>query len=259
MRYAWDLTWTYFNPVNFSWWKRMVIPFFLTYLRIWDITSNNRYEKLIAISEYVNKRVLKYYKRAADKVIYPPVYIDLFDNSKEKEDYYVSIAPFEPNKRGDLVVDVAIKLGIKVKILGKGSTLKKLQERAKGYDNVEFLGFVSESEKVNLLEKAKGLFFVGLEDFGIVPVEAIACGTPVIAYGDGGAMTTVIDGKTGVHFYEQSVEAISEAVERCEKIRMQGAFDRKVMRAHAEKFSKERFVKEIHEFAENSWKEFQNN
>jgi glycosyltransferase involved in cell wall biosynthesis len=256
MRYAWDMTWYYFNPANFSWWKRLVIPFFLTYLRIWDIASSNRMDKLIANSNFVNRRIKKYYRRSADAIIFPPVYTSIFDYTKEREDYYLSVAPFEPNKRGDLVIEVAKRMGLKLKILGKGSKLKELQKRAEGYDNIEFLGFVSEDEKIQLLAKAKGLFFVGIEDFGIVPVEAIASGTPVIAFGKASGIDFVLEGQTGVFFYDQTVDAIMDAVERLDGLLKERKFDKKFMNNFAKKFSKERFVTELKSFIDRSLDEY---
>lgn len=252
MRYAWDMTWTYFNPRNFSWWKRLVIPFFLTFLRVWDFASTARIDTLAVNSTTSLKRVKKYYRRDEATIVYPPVYVDMCKVSDKKEDYFVSIAPFEPNKRGDLVVEVAKKTGIKLKIIGKGSLMKSLQKSASGFNNIEFLGFISEEEKFNLISRAKGLFFVGIEDFGIVPVEAIASGTPVIAYAKGGALDTVIDEKTGVLFYEQSVEAIEEAIKRLDKAVEKSVFNVKYMRKFVEKFSKERFINEMYGLIENT-------
>jgi glycosyltransferase involved in cell wall biosynthesis len=245
MRYAWDLTWYYFNPLNFSWWKRIVIPIFLTFLRSWDVASTSRIDKLIANSNFVNRRIQKYYRRSADKVIFPPVYMDLFTHLKEKENFYFCIAPYEPNKRGDLIVELGIKLGINIKIAGKGSKMKELQAMAKGHENIEFLGFISEEEKADLMARAKGLFFFGLEDFGIVPLEASASGTPVLAYGDGGALDSVIDGRTGMYFKEQSVSSIIEVFKKFEEAINNNVYDKEFMREHANKFSKERFVKEV--------------
>lgn len=242
MRYAWDMTFEYFNPLNFSLWKRLVIPMFLNYIRIWDVSATDRIDVMVPISEYIAKRIKKYYRRDPDPVIYPPVDVKKGKISEKKEDYLVAIAPFEPNKGGRLIVETAIRDGFNLKLIGDGTMKKELEERAKGHENIEFLGWLDEEgSKWDVVSKAKGYLFCGVEDFGIVPVEAMACGVPVIAYAQGGALETVVDGKTGIFFYEQTVDALSEAIKLLDK----KDFSSKDIQKHTEKFSRDRFIREI--------------
>jgi hypothetical protein len=147
MRYAWDMSSLYFNKDNFSLWKRLVIPLFLIYLRVWDIVSNKRIDHLIVISEFVNKRVRKYYKRDADSIIYPIVDVDNCPLVEEKEDYFVCLNPFEPNKGGRSIVSACINKGYNIKLIGDGSLRKELMHIAKDHKNIEFLDVESDEEK----------------------------------------------------------------------------------------------------------------
>ena len=260
MRYAWDQASLYFNKENFSWWKRLVIPIFLYFLRMWDIASNNRIDHLIVISEFVNKRVRKYYKRNADAVIYPIVDVHKAKVIEEKEDYFVCLNPFEPNKGGRTIIKAAMELGINLKLIGSGSLKKELMELSKDYKNIEYLDVPTDEEKLEIFGKAKALIFGGIQDFGIVPVEAQACGTPVIALGKGGALETVIDGKTGVFYKEDTVESLIQGIKDFEVLNKKGAFNAQNIRKHAEKFSRDvfinRFKEEIYKAMEKHEREF---
>jgi len=255
-RYAWDQYWEYFCPENFSLWKRLVIPFFLLYLRIWDHASAQRPDYIIAISEIVKKRVEKYYKRKVDKIIYPPVETTRAKRSKTRGNYYVAIAPFEPNKGGRLIVDMAKKYNVNVKIIGSGTLKKALEKQAKGFENIEFTGRISEDEKYELLAGAKGFLFCGVEDFGITVLEANACGTPTIAFNKGGAIETVIEGKTGTFFTEQTVESLYGAIQKSEGYWDKKIYDEDFMVRHAEKFSRKRYFEEMYEFIEGAYLDF---
>ncbi len=245
MRYAWDQTFDYFNPENFSWWKRMVIPFFVHYIRMWDVTSTSRIDYLIANSDFIAKRVMKYYRREADEVVYPPVYVERADYTKKKSNYYFAIAPYEENKGGRLMVDAAIKYGFNLKIAGDGGLKKELEKKAKGYNNIEFLGYISEDAKWDYLAKAKGFLFCGVEDFGIVTLEAMASGTAAIALKKGGALSTVKDGVNGTFFNESTVEDFKEAMDRFEQLYNKGVFVPKDLNRYATGFNKEVFQKKI--------------
>lgn len=245
MRYAWDQALDYFNPKNFSWWKRLVIPYFLNYLRQWDFVSTARVDRLVVISKFIGQRVSKYYRRDADAVVYPPVDFEMCDNTKEKGDFFVSIAPFEPNKGGRLLIEFAKESGKKVVIIGDGSMKSELEKLAKGYSNIVFTGWVSEKEKYDYLARARGYLFFGVEDFGITVLEAIASNTPVIAYAKGGAFETVVDGKYGVLFNEPTLKSVVEAYERFMLLSQKSAFNKKAMYNWAKGFSRERFKKEI--------------
>ncbi len=241
MRYAWDMGLDYFNEENFSLWKRLVIPVFLNYLRIWDVSTVERADAIVPISEFVSKRIWKYYRVKPEKVIYPPVDIKKAKISKSKEDYFIAISPFEPNKGGRLMVEAAIKGGFNLKLLGNGSMKNELLRKARKYKNIEFFDWVSEDEKWDLLSKSKGYLFCGVEDFGIVALEAMACGVPVVAYKAGGAIETVIDGKTGVFFTDYTVDSLLKAVSKVRSMK----FKSKDLVGHAKKFSKERYLKEF--------------
>ncbi|MBI2356904.1 glycosyltransferase [Candidatus Dojkabacteria bacterium] len=259
MRYAWDQSRDYFNPENFSWWKRLVIPIFLHFIRIWDVTSTDRIDYLIPISTFVKNRIRKYYRRETDQIIFPPVYVDRADPTQKKEDFYFAIAPFEPNKGGRLIVETAIKYGFKVRIMGEGSMKKELEKLAKGYNNIEFLGWITEKEKWANLARAKGFFFCGIEDFGIVPLEAIASGTPVVAFKAGGALDYIEEGVNGTLFTESSPEKLKEAMDRIDAYYSKSAFNAKKMNEFARKFDKGRFMKEFEELFLKVLKEFPKN
>jgi len=252
MRYLWDQRETYFSHANFSWAKRMLMKPFLMWLRVWDVAANQRIDKLIVNSSFSKRRVRKYYKRMADTIIYPPVEIEkCYAETAEvklENNYYVAISPFEPNKGGKLIIECAKKLGLNVKILGEGSLSVKLKPLAKGFSNIEFLGWVAEDEKYRLLAGAKGLFFCGVEEFGIAAVEAMACGTPVLALKAGGALDFVQDGINGVFFEESNLDELTDAVRCLNNLWKEGSFNVNKIKNTVAKFSKVRFKKEFSEF-----------
>ncbi|MBD3329220.1 glycosyltransferase [Candidatus Dojkabacteria bacterium] len=260
MRYAWDQTWTYFNPNNFAKWKLPIISYFLKNLRIWDVAAQARVDRLVANSNFTAARVRKYYKRKPDAVIFPPVKIPKLippsHEDRKGEKYYVAISPFEPNKGGRLIIEFARLTGAHVKLLGDGSLKKELERDCRDCENIEFCGWVNENEKIKVLAGATALIFAGVEDFGIAPVEAMACGTPVVAYKKGGALDTVIaeEGKTrtGTFFDVQSALSLAKAVEDLQKIWENGDIEPALIRDWTLSFDEGRFVKEISEFIENS-------
>lgn len=244
MRYAWDLTHQYLESLKG--WRRKAAHFFLHYLRLWDAQSSNRVDGFAAISHYIARRVQKNYGRKAT-VVYPPVDTDFFEIKKKKENYYVAASRMVPYKKMDLIVEAFSGMPDKtLVVIGDGPDLSKV--KAKASKNIELLGYQSASSLKAYLQSAKALIFGPIEDFGILPVEAQACGTPVIAYGKGGSLETVKNEETGLFFQEQSPQAIQEAVRRFEKFE----FDPIAIRSHAESFSKERFSKEFH-----SWVQFE--
>ncbi|HRI05819.1 MAG TPA: glycosyltransferase [Candidatus Dojkabacteria bacterium] len=259
MRYAWDQSRDYFNPKNFSWWKRMVIPFFLHFIRIWDVTSTARIDYLVPISNFVKKRIIKYYRRTPDPIIFPPVYVDRAKYDNPKQDYYFAIAPFEPNKGGRLMVETAMREGFNLKIMGEGSMKKELEKLSKDHKNIEYLGWLSEDQKWDYLSRAKGFLFCGVEDFGIVPLEAIASGTPVVAYKMGGALDYIREGENGTFFTEQSPDGLKEAIDRIEKFYSEGKFNVRSMNEFAKGFSQERFIEEFSAFFKKVLDEFRRN
>ncbi len=247
MRYAWDLRHTYFYDGNrglFGRMKRVIISFFLSYLRAWDLSVNSRIDKMLVCSNFVKERVKKYYKKNDVTVAHPPVDLSKCFAKEIRGEYYLAVSPFEPNKNGHLLIESAIKYRYPLKIVGVGSMKKQLERKARraGADNIQFLGWVSEEDKHELLAGAKAFLFCGVEDFGISAVEAIASGAPVVAYKAGGALDFVHEGRSGLFFEEDDVEALWEAIVKAEKIE----WDRMWMRQFAqEKFGKGRFEKEI--------------
>lgn len=247
MRYAWDLKNVYFNKKHFGLWKRLVIPFFLTYLRAWDVSASQRPDLLIANSEFVAKRCQKYWGRIPNFVIYPPV--DLYSGKiiRNREDYIVCGAPLEPNKGGEFILNCAKELGFNLKVIGNGSLLKKLKRMYSKYPNIEFSGWVDEKEKWTLLSHAKGFVIPGVEDFGIFPVEAISCGTPVLAFKKGGALETVKEGLNGVFFEEHSLESFQKGF----KALVSKKWNSKKIVESSAVYEKKRFVKEFEKYLQS--------
>lgn len=218
---------------------KFMMPRAIHKLRQWDYLAAQRVDHFIANSHFVAKRIQKYYRRDA-QVIYPPVDTDrhLFDPTIEREDYYFAMSRMIPYKKLDLLVEAANKAKVKLKVAGTGPDMKKLQKLAG--PTVEIVGFVSDEQKVSLMQKAKAFLFAAEEDFGIVPVEAMACGTPVIAYGSGG-VTESVTAETGILVAEQTVDAFVSELQQIDN----RTFDYQAIRNHAEKFSIQRFQQEI--------------
>ncbi len=232
--------------------KRLVGRFsqlYRSYLRVWDRQAADRVDAFIANSHFIARRIEKYYKRKSD-VIYPPIRVADYQMSTEPGAYFLLISRLRPYKRVDLAVQAFNQLNMPLKIVGTGEEEERLREMAKS--NITFLGHVSDAEKKKLLAGAKALLHPQEEDFGITPLEAMASGKPVIAYGSGGAVESVIPGKTGVLFDEQSWEALADAVIRFKPHQ----FDPSVLRQHAETFDEASFRQRISDFIGTKWKEF---
>jgi glycosyltransferase involved in cell wall biosynthesis len=238
MRYLWDMYPDYLAGAGFA--TRFVMRPAMHYLRMWDQVSAQRVDEYLTISNFVAARVAKYYRRDS-QVIYPPVATEDFAVSFESDDFYLSVGQLVRYKRADLLVEAFNRCGRRLVIIGEGELLKPLRRVAK--PNVQFLGRQPFGVIREHYARCKALVFPGIEDFGIVPVEAMASGKAVIALAAGGVLDTVIDGLTGILYLQQSAEAIIEAVERFE--RSQGAFQPDVIRAHAEQFSTARFTKQF--------------
>jgi glycosyltransferase involved in cell wall biosynthesis len=224
------------------------------FMRIYDFNAAQCVDYFIANSKEVQARIKKFYRRDA-VVIYPPVSLKIRDakNGMKKDDYYFIVARIVGGKGLELAVETATKLHIRLKIAGAPAGYytghKQLQQDAT--ENIEFLGKVTDEELVKLYSQAKAFLALATdEDFGITPVEAMLCGTPVIAYFGGGYKETVIEGKTGVFFTESTVGSLTQAIKKFEKMK----FDPKVCQKQAEKFSKERFIKEIKDFVSSKIK-----
>ena len=179
------------------------------YLKRWDKIAAFRPDKIIAISQTVAKRTEKYYQQEAEKIIYPPVDTQKFFPTKKRdkgEKYFLLVSRLEPYKKVDLAISAFNSLGWKLKIVGKGSEEKKLKKISR--KNIEFLGKVSDQKLVSLYQNCQAVIFPQEEDFGLVPLEAQACGRPVVAFRGGGARETIVDGKTGLFFFPQTSMAL---------------------------------------------------
>ncbi len=247
MRYAWEKRDEYTKGMGKF--KKKLVNILLHYMRIWDVASSNRVDIFIANSNAVKQRIQKHYKRDSI-VIHPPVRCQFFNISDTDGDYYLVTSRLVGYKRFDLAVEACRDLNRKLIVIGDGAEKENLEKLAKGNENIKFLGRVSDEEVKKYMGECKALLFPGEEDFGIVPVEAQACGRPVIAYGKGGALDTVVDGKTGVFFHEQTVESVKEAILKFETM----TFDKQEIRNHAMQFDEEEFRKKIMEVVENATK-----
>ncbi|WP_457623725.1 glycosyltransferase family 4 protein [Persephonella sp.] len=253
IRYAWDLYHQYLKEANLiSGIKGKIAKTILHYIRIWDLSTVNRVDHFIAISNYISRRIKKVYGREST-VIYPPVEVDKFELYTKKEDFYLTASRMVPYKKIDLIVEAFSKIpDKKLVVIGDGPDFEKIKKKAG--KNVELLGYQPFEVLKDYMQRAKAFIFAAEEDFGIIPVEAQACGTPVIAFGKGGATETVIDGETGIFFKKQSVESLIEAVKNFEDV--EDKFDFQKIRKNAERFSKERFKKEIKEFIDKKIEDF---
>lgn len=217
---------------------RALLPPVLLYLRAWDRRAAQRVDRFVAISRVVRERIRRIYGREAE-VIFPPVEVDRFRPAERREDFYLILSRLVPYKRIDLAVEAFKRLGRPLLIVGHGRDRPALEARAGS--GIRFLGRLPDREVRELLPRARALIFPGREDFGITPVEANAAGVPVVAYRAGGALDTVVDGKTGVLFEPQTPEALTEAVDALERRR----WDPQRLREHAERFSVARFEGEL--------------
>lgn len=242
IRYAWDLQHQYLRESGLNkGLKGWLAKAILHYMRLWDYRTSNGVDYFIANSKFIAKRIWKCYRREAD-VIYPPVDVDAFELCEQKEDYYMTASRMVPYKKMDLIVEAFSKmLDKKLIVIGDGPDFAKI--KAKAGKNVELMGYQPFAVLKEKMQHAKAFVFAAEEDFGITPVEAQACGTPVIAFGKGGALETVVDDVTGTFFAEQTVESIVEAVNHFEA--KNGGYEPKACRENAEKFSNERFIHEI--------------
>jgi glycosyltransferase involved in cell wall biosynthesis len=220
------------------------------YLRMWDITSVPRVDTWIANSQTIAQRIRKFYKQDA-VVIYPPVDMPTREMTDSKGDYFLTVGRLEDQKRVDLLIEATKLTGAQLKIAGSGGLKKALQSQAAGHENIEFLGFVSQDEKERLYQNCKAFLFASEEDFGIVPVEAMSYGKPVIAYGKGGAAETVIDQKTGLLFAEQTPQSLAAAIKDFDN----HTFDATKIAVHAQQYSQAEFAQNMHHFLEKAWKE----
>ncbi|WP_304132391.1 glycosyltransferase [Ignavibacterium album] len=253
MRYIWDEAETYFEAAKLNHgFKKIIATAILNYLRKWDLKTAKRPDYLLANSHYIAEKIKRIYKREST-VIYPPVDVDKFSCVEQKDDYYFVASRLVPYKKIDLIIEAFAQMPDKRLIVaGTGPELNKLKNNF--LVNVEFIGYQDESSLRELMQKAKAFVFSAEEDFGIVVVEAMACGTPVIALNKGGTAETVIDGKTGILFDEQTAEDIKDAVKRFEK--NEDRFNPKEISEHTKKFSRQIFEEKMKNYVDEKTEQF---
>lgn len=227
-----------FNPL-----AKVVLTLLIGWLRKVDYKKAQKVDYFIANSNFVKARIKKYYNRDAD-VIYPPVETSRFSISPNIGEYYLLLGQLVWYKRPDIVIDAFNELGLPLRVMGEGSELEKLKARAK--PNIEFLGRLSDEEVAKNLSGCRALIFPQVEDFGIVPLEAMASGRPVIAYAEGGALESVVSGVTGEFFHEQTPDSLMEAVKNFDLTK----FDSQKIRNYALTFDTDRFKEKIKKYCE---------
>lgn len=258
MRFAWELTFDYLRSSRMG---RGLPGIFTKYLlhqlRQWDVTTANRVDYFIANSQNTARRIWRCYRRSAT-VIYPPVNIERFPLVSAKQDFYVTVSRLVSYKQVSLIVQAFNQLQHPLIIIGEGPELKTLRKLAQ--PNIQILGAQSDEVVAKYISEAKAFIYAAYEDFGIAVVEAQACGTPVIAYGAGGVLETVVDIRqypkqgTGLFFGTQTVTALVEAVEKFEQCAKN--FHSETIHAHASQFAPTIFQKRYLDFIQNSWQQF---
>lgn len=257
IRYAWDLQHQYLREAKLDkGLKGIIAKYLLHKIRLWDYRTANGVNHFIANSHFIARRIKKVYGRNAD-VIYPPVDVRRFILNENKEDYYVTASRLVPYKRIDLIVDAfAAMPNKKLIVIGDGSEMSKIKSKAT--TNVEILGFQPNEIMRDYMKNAKAFVFAAEEDFGITPVEAQACGTPVIAFGKGGSLETIrpygVNKPTGVSFAEQTVPSLIDAINLFENI-----FDKitpENCRENALRFSVDIFKDTFSKYIDEKWSEF---
>lgn len=246
MRYAWELFDDYFSAARVGRLRHRVLHRIAGYLRRWDVRTADRVDHFIANSQHVRDRIRRHYGRSAE-VIYPPVDTARFTVSQANDGYFLVVSALVPYKRVDLAVEAFNQLGARLLVVGSGPEARPLQATAK--KNVTFLGWQPDDALRDLYAGCRALIFPGVEDFGIVPVEAMASGKPVIAFAKGGALETVVPRTTGVLFPEQTVECLADAVRCFDESR----FSPRAIRDHALRFDRELHRRQMGAFIEECW------
>ena len=245
MRYAWNLSHEYLgDPRSLRHW---IMALGLHYLRLWDYSASSRVDYFVANSLTVRDRIRKYYRRNA-AVIYPPCDLGIFAIESKVDDYYLFVGRLVSYKRADIAVKAFSQNGHRLIVVGEGPEENRLKSMAA--KNVELLGRISDDQLAQLYASCKALVFPGEEDFGLVPVEAQACGRPVIAFRKGGALESVIEDETGLFFNHQTPEALNTVVAEFE--RGMDRFCPDAARRNARRFNKERFQEEMTFFIQRS-------
>ena len=258
IRYAWDLQHQYLKEAKLQHGvKGWLVRWLFHKMRIWDVRTANGVDQFIAISHFIERRILKAYRRTSI-VIYPPVDIAAFAFQPEKEDFYLTASRMVPYKKIPLIVEAFSAMPNKrLVVIGDGPEFDKCKALAGA--NVELKGYQSFEVLKDHMQRAKAFVFAAEEDFGIAPLEAQACGTPVIAFGKGAALETIrgmgCNSPTGVFFLDQTVQSIQNAVQQFDLT--SNTILPAACRDNAMRFSPERFLREFQEFVDQSWADFQ--
>lgn len=250
MRYVWDNCHAYMAEYGVPWLLKPFANQMLHKVRLWDRLAADRVDFFIANSAYIAKRIAKYYRRKAE-VITPGIPVNDFHLAHKRGNYFLAVGRLTPYKKFDLTIAACKKLGLPLKIVGVGKDFHRLKGLCGSQQ--ELLGSVSERELHDLYASAKALIFPQVEDFGLVPVEAMASGCPVIAFKKGGACETVRAETTGLFFTEQTVESITDAIQKFQKM----DFDHTAIRNHAETFDQTHFKRQIAAFVSHVWQKWQ--
>ena len=253
MRYAWDNAELYLSQANMSkGLKGLAAKSVINYLRKWDLKTASRPNFLIANSKFISEKIKRVYNRNST-VIYPPVDVNKFNYVKDKSNYYLTASRMVPYKRVDLIVEAFSSMeNKKLKVIGSGPELNRIKNLSS--PNIEFLGYKDDEELKDLMQHAKAFVFAAEEDFGITVVEAMACGTPVIALNKGGTAETVVNQKTGILFESQTNESIKKAIDEFEE--SENLFDPEIISKHAQQFSRNIFEKRMLDFVNDKSESF---
>lgn len=250
MRFAYESFHSYTVGESRNTFEKFFLRLTVNYFRIWDYTTAQRVDYFIANSKNIKERIKKYYGRDSI-VIYPPCDLEKFyPEDVKKEDYFLMVGRLKEYKKFPIAIEAFNRMGIPLVIIGDGNILPKLMRISK--QNIHFMKMVDDDTLRSYYQRAQALIFPQLEDFGITPIEANACGTPVIAYRGGGVIESIIEGKTGIFFDEQSPEAIIEAVKKFKNYN----FKKSDMLKNAQRFDRKKFEKDIKEFVFKKYKDF---
>jgi glycosyltransferase involved in cell wall biosynthesis len=249
-RYLWTDTHEYIADLKYNRLVKAMIPRLIHHMRLWDKMSVDRVDHFVANSGTVRHRIQKYYRRDSD-IIYPPVDIHQFHIQEHLGNYFLAGGRLVPYKRFDLLIQVFNRLGIPLKIFGDGPERDSLEEMAKS--NIQFVGKVSDRQKADLFSHALAFLHPQIEDLGITPIESMAAGRPVIAFGQGGVTETVIPGKTGIFFHEQRWESLLDTIINFNP----NSWDSSEIQGWAQKFSSDDFKDRLKKYVDDRYAEFQ--